>query len=89
MQFKHRTCLIGWRGGYRGTLFHSVYVDEVQDLSPAQIALLTPVCPNKDRFILAGDTAQTIAHGVGFRFQDVQRMFYEEFLGRAVQVDIS
>lgn len=49
---------------------HTVSVDEVQDLTPAQIMLLRFLGPNPGcGFLLAGDTAQTIAHGVNFRFQ--------------------
>eukprot|EP00899_Mesostigma_viride_P002454 jgi/Mesvir1/12209/Mv00438-RA.1 len=65
----------------RSSLMHFVYVDEVQDLCPAQIALLRFVCANVETgFVFAGDTAQTIAKGVGFRFQDIRALFYTEFL---------
>ena len=49
---------------------HTLSVDEVQDLTPAQIMLLKFLCNDAEHgFLLAGDTAQTIAHGVNFRFQ--------------------
>jgi len=49
---------------------HTLSVDEVQDLTPAQIMLLKFLCDDAEHgFLLAGDTAQTIAHGVNFRFQ--------------------
>jgi hypothetical protein len=38
----------------------SVYVDEVQDLTPAQIALFKFVCRNPNGYLFAGDTAQTV-----------------------------
>lgn len=57
-----------------------VYLDEVQDLTQMQIALFRYVCRNNDGFCFGGDTAQTIASGVGFRFQDVRALFYERFL---------
>ena len=49
---------------------HTLSVDEVQDLTPAQIMLLKYLCDDAEHgFLLAGDTAQTIAHGMNFRFQ--------------------
>ena len=50
-------------------LIHYVYVDEVQDLTPGQLLLFKFVCRNPRGFVFAGDTAQTIAHGVSFRFE--------------------
>ncbi|CAI5511533.1 unnamed protein product, partial [Closterium sp. Naga37s-1] len=68
-----------------GPPFQYVYVDEVQDLTQAQIAILQFLCSNvATGFFFAGDTAQTIARGVDFRFQDVRRLFYELFLGKGV-----
>ncbi|CAI5459945.1 unnamed protein product [Closterium sp. Yama58-4] len=68
-----------------GPPFQYVYVDEVQDLTQAQIAILQFLCSNvASGFFFAGDTAQTIARGVDFRFQDVRRLFYELFLGKGV-----
>eukprot|EP01018_Ginkgo_biloba_P022865 Gb_31735 [translate_table: standard] len=63
-------------------LFHSVNEDDsVQDLTMAQIALLKHVCNNIDEgFVFAGDIAQTIARGIGFRFENVRSLFYTEFL---------
>lgn len=57
---------------------HSIFVDEVQDLTPAQIALFKFICLNRDGFVFAGDTAQTIAPGVGFRFESVKDVFFHE-----------
>ena len=59
---------------------YSVMVDEVQDLTPTQIAILPYVCDNLDGFFFAGDTAQTIAHGVGFRFETLKDIFYSRFV---------
>ncbi|KAK8966445.1 hypothetical protein KSP40_PGU015123 [Platanthera guangdongensis] len=60
--------------------FDYVYVDEVQDLTMRQVALLKYVCTNYDEgFVFAGDTAQTIAKGVDFRFEDIRCLFYKEF----------
>ncbi|KAJ0553552.1 putative TPR and ankyrin repeat-containing protein [Helianthus annuus] len=46
-----------------------------------QISLFKYICQNVDEgFIFAGDTAQTIARGIDFRFQDIRSLFYKEFL---------
>lgn len=48
-------------------------IDEVQDLSHATILLLARV--TEQGLFFAGDTAQTIANGVGFRFSDLAYLF--------------
>ncbi|EFJ34295.1 hypothetical protein SELMODRAFT_438696 [Selaginella moellendorffii] len=64
-----------------GPKFQFIYVDEVQDLTLAQISLLKFVSDNvAEGFVFAGDTAQTIAKGVNFRFEDIRSLFYKEFL---------
>ncbi|PWA79190.1 uvrD-like Helicase, ATP-binding domain, P-loop containing nucleoside triphosphate hydrolase [Artemisia annua] len=68
-------------GNYGGVQMDFVYIDEVQDLSMRQISLFKYISQNVDeRFIFAGDTAQTIARGIDFRFQDIRYLFYKEFL---------
>ncbi|KAK9757968.1 hypothetical protein RND81_01G197500 [Saponaria officinalis] len=67
---------------YEGDFIDFVYIDEVQDLAMRQIALFKYICQNVDEgFVFSGDTAQTIARGIDFRFQDVRHLFYTEFLG--------
>ncbi|KAK9757967.1 hypothetical protein RND81_01G197400 [Saponaria officinalis] len=67
---------------YDGDLIDFVYIDEVQDLTMRQIALFKYICRNvEEGFVFSGDTAQTIARGIDFRFQDVRHLFYSEFLG--------
>ncbi|XP_037496959.1 TPR and ankyrin repeat-containing protein 1 [Jatropha curcas] len=57
-----------------------VYIDEVQDLTIRQISLFKYICRNfEEGFVFSGDTAQTIARGVDFRFQDIKTLFYKEF----------
>jgi len=69
--------------GYNGDMLDFVYIDEVQDLSMNQIALLKYVCSNfKEGFVFAGDTAQTIARGIDFRFEDIRSFFYTVFLSK-------
>lgn len=48
-------------------------IDEVQDLTPLTLDLFIRLTKNKVFF--AGDTAQTIAKGVGARFSDLQQLF--------------
>ncbi|PHT64507.1 hypothetical protein T459_31661 [Capsicum annuum] len=58
-----------------------VYIDEVQDLTMRQLSLFKYICRNVDEgFVFSGDTAQTIARGIDFRFQDIRSLFYTEFV---------
>nr|GEX68374.1 UvrD-like helicase, ATP-binding domain, P-loop containing nucleoside triphosphate hydrolase [Tanacetum cinerariifolium] len=64
-------------GIYEGDQMDLVYIDEVQDLSMRQISLFKYICQNvNEGFMFVGDTAQTIARGIDFRFQDVRSLFY-------------
>ncbi|KAL6189735.1 hypothetical protein ACLB2K_036137 [Fragaria x ananassa] len=66
---------------YEGDHMDFVYIDEFQDLTMSQIALFKPMCHNvEEGFVFSGDTAQTIAKGVDFRFQELQHLFYKKFL---------
>ncbi|XP_052204549.1 uncharacterized protein LOC127809634 [Diospyros lotus] len=66
---------------FEGEAMDFVYIDEVQDLTMRQIALFKYVCRNvEEGFVFAGDTAQTIARGIDFRFQDIRSLFYNEFV---------
>ncbi|KAG5545643.1 hypothetical protein RHGRI_017953 [Rhododendron griersonianum] len=66
---------------FEGDKMDFVYVDEVQDLSVRQIALFKYICRNvEEGFVFAGDTAQTIARGIDFRFEDIRNLFYREFI---------
>ncbi|KAK3421368.1 hypothetical protein EUGRSUZ_G02020 [Eucalyptus grandis] len=70
-----------FHGQFTGNLVDFVYVDEVQDLTMRQISLFKYICRNVDEgFVFSGDTAQTIAKGVDFSFEDVRSLFYKEFL---------
>jgi len=67
--------------GYEGDKMDFIYIDEVQDLSMTQIALFSYVCRNvEEGFVFSGDTAQTIARGIDFRFQDIRSLFYKKFV---------
>ena len=66
---------------YKGDEMHFVYVDEVQDLTSSQIALFKYICKNvEEGFVFSGDTAQTIAKGIDFRFEDIRSLFYNKFV---------
>ncbi|XWS34413.1 hypothetical protein CRYUN_Cryun21dG0036400 [Craigia yunnanensis] len=66
---------------YEGDIMDFVYIDEVQDLTMRQIALFKHVCQNvSEGFVFCGDTAQTIARGIDFRFEDIRSLFYNEFV---------
>ncbi|KAH6837013.1 hypothetical protein C2S53_014256 [Perilla frutescens var. hirtella] len=48
------------------------------------------ICKNVDEgFVFSGDTSQTIARGVDFRFEDIKSLFYNQFLMRSRNSDFS
>lgn len=59
--------------GYSGPPIHYLMIDEVQDLPHSTLFLLTRITEHGVFF--SGDTAQTIAKGVGFRFGDLKSLF--------------
>ena len=59
----------------------SLFVDEVQDFTQAELYILAKLCRDPNSLFLAGDTAQSIAVGVDFRFTDVRQIFYNSFGG--------
>jgi hypothetical protein len=63
-------------GGYRGERIHSTFVDEVQDFTKAEMKLIMSVSAMPNGFFLTGDTAQTIARGLSFRFSDLRSVFH-------------
>jgi hypothetical protein len=63
-------------------LVDELYVDEVQDLAPSMMRLLLRLVRRPGGFLMVcGDTAQTIAKGSVFRFQDLTAMVYREVSG--------
>ena len=52
-----------------------LYADEVQDFAQAKVALLVRLSQHPDTLFLCGDSAQTIARGVGFRFKDLRTIW--------------
>lgn len=59
----------------------SLFVDEVQDFTMAELYLLTKLSSDPNNLMFAGDTAQSITEGVAFRFTDVRQIFYQLFGG--------
>eukprot|EP01102_Stenamoeba_stenopodia_P012541 TRINITY_DN3978_c0_g1_i2.p1 TRINITY_DN3978_c0_g1~~TRINITY_DN3978_c0_g1_i2.p1 ORF type:complete len:1649 (-),score=507.99 TRINITY_DN3978_c0_g1_i2:45-4790(-) len=64
--------------GYRGTVVHSITVDEVQDFTQATLRVLFNVCNQPYGFFFTGDTCQTIARGVGFRVAELKTLFFHK-----------
>ena len=55
---------------------HSLYVDEVQDFTQAELAILVHCTHDINSIFFTGDTAQTISRGISFRFQDIRSLFH-------------
>ena len=53
------------------------YVDEIQDFTQVETAIIINFCKDPNRVVLAGDTAQNICSGISFRFEDIKSMFYK------------
>eukprot|EP00741_Cyanophora_paradoxa_P001229 tig00000471_g1186.t1 len=64
--------------GYRGPPLHEIIVDEVQDFTQAELALVAAVCGDPGGLFFCGDTCQTIARGLSFRFCDLRSLFHSE-----------
>ena len=57
-------------------LIHSMYIDEVQDFTQAELTNLIYCCSDPNSMFFTGDTAQSIMRGIAFRFQDLRSVFY-------------
>jgi superfamily I DNA/RNA helicase len=76
---------IRFRGrGYTGPEIHYVMIDEVQDLPHAIIYLLSRTASYG--VFYSGDTAQTIAKGVGFRFCDLKSLFDQKLFNSSLKL---
>lgn len=62
------------KDGYRGEPIRELYCDED---TQAELLLGLRVVASPNGLFLCGDTCQTIARGIGFRFTDVKQLFYE------------
>lgn len=57
-------------------VYHRIYVDEVQDWTQAELALLFLLGGASTPLFLAGDTAQSVVEGVDFRFSEIRSLAY-------------
>ena len=55
---------------------HSIYIDEVQDFTQAELSILIRICRDPNNLFLTGDTAQSIMRGISFRFSDLRSLFH-------------
>lgn len=55
---------------------HSVYIDEVQDFTQAELAVLVHCTRDINSMFFTGDTAQTIMRGISFRFEELRSLFH-------------
>ncbi|RXW13065.1 hypothetical protein EST38_g12789 [Candolleomyces aberdarensis] len=62
--------------GIPGAKIDYLYVDEVQDNLLIDVMLLQSLCRNRNGLFWAGDTAQRIAIGSSFRFDDLTPFLY-------------
>ena len=66
----------GWAAVHGAVVLDEAYVDECQDATMAELLLLLRMTSDPNRLFLTGDTAQAIARGVAFRFEDVTAMIF-------------
>ena len=64
------------RNSYIGPIINCLFIDEVQDLTPATIYLITQIASNN--VFYAGDTAQAVEKGVIFKFSDIKLLFKKQ-----------
>ncbi|KAG1683154.1 TPR and ankyrin repeat-containing protein 1 [Nymphon striatum] len=69
--YNHVTDVIDWGPS-------SIYVDEVQDFTDAELSLFIKCVQNPNSLFMTGDTAQNVMKGNSFRFEDLKSLFYEE-----------
>ena len=62
--------------GYVGVPVHAMYHDEVQDFTQAELMLGFLVSSDINGIFCSGDTSQTIARGISFRFADLRSLFH-------------
>jgi superfamily I DNA/RNA helicase len=66
------------RGGELGASHDRTYLDEVQDMTQADIGFFVLLAGGRsDALFLSGDTAQAVAHGVDFRFEEVRSVVHD------------
>lgn len=63
-----------WTEGYKGEIFKSVVIDEAQDLTQSQLAIVLCVA-HPDGLYISADSCQTIALDVEFRMCDFRSLY--------------
>lgn len=56
---------------------HSLYIDEVQDFTQAELAVFIHCCQDPNSIFFTGDTTQSIMRGIAFRFEDLRSIFHK------------
>ncbi|XP_019859701.1 PREDICTED: uncharacterized protein LOC100635005, partial [Amphimedon queenslandica] len=55
---------------------HHFFIDEVQDFTQSELALILRLSQEPNGLFLTGDTAQSIMKGISFRFRDLRSLFH-------------
>ncbi len=56
---------------------HTIYIDEVQDFTQAELLLFIRTCTLPNYMFFTGDSAQSIMRGIAFRFEDLRSCFHQ------------
>ncbi len=71
------------RYSYSDGYLDHMFIDEVQDLPPATIYLLTKI--TKKNVLYCGDTAQAISKGVTFKFSEIKSLFSKKYFKNCIE----
>jgi superfamily I DNA/RNA helicase len=74
-------------GKYDNERLDYMFIDEVQDLTPATIYLLTKM--TKKNLLYCGDTAQAISKGVTFKFSEIRSFFSKKYFKGCIEKEIT
>ena len=55
---------------------HSIFIDEVQDFTQAELSILVRICRDQNNLFFTGDTAQSIMKGISFQFRYLTTIFF-------------
>ena len=72
---------------YKDEKFDNMFIDEVQDSTPATIYLLTKM--TKKNNFYCGDTAQAISKGVSFKFSEIRSLYSQKYFKYHIEKEIS
>lgn len=74
-------------GKYSDEYLDHMFIDEVQDLTPATIYLLTKI--TKNNILYCGDTAQAISKGINFKFSEIRSFFSKKYFKDCINKEIT